>query len=543
MITYKGKSVSGAIAIGRLYFYRNNAHVIKRRRVSDKEAEKQRFNDARKTAMEQLGVLYEKALAQVGEASAAIFQIHLAMLDDMDYCGAVEGIIDTQSVNAEFAVGMTSDNFSQMFAQMNDEYMRARSADIMDVSERVLKILLGERADIIESDEPVIIVADDLAPSQTVQLDKKKILGFVTFRGSSNSHTAILARTMNLPAVVGTGRIDPSYNGELAVLNSSSGAVIINPDEQTLAKMTALKAENDEKARLLTELKGKPNKTRDGREIKVYANIGSLSDLGSIIKNDAGGIGLFRTEFLYLAGNGYPSEEQQFTVYKQTVEKMAGKHVTIRTLDVGADKTADYFGIGHEDNPALGLRAIRLCLARPEMFTAQLRAIFRASAYGKMSVMYPMITSVEEIRRIKEITSCVKADLRESGIPFDENMPEGIMIETPAAALISDDLTKEADFFSIGTNDLTQYTLAADRQNAGMETFYNPHHKAVLELIRMTAQNAKKAGIRCCICGELAADTSLTEQFILMGVDELSVAPSSVLKLREKICSLDLSGK
>lgn len=543
MITYGGKSVSGAVAIGRLYFYRQNAHIIKRRRVSDKNAEKLRFNDARETAKQQLGVLYEKALSQVGEASAVIFRIHQIMLDDTDYIGSVEGIIDTQSVNAEFAVGMTSDNFSQMFAQMDDEYMRARAADIMDVSERVLKILLGEHADIIQSDEPVIIAANDLAPSQTVQLDKTKILGFVTFRGSSNSHTAILARTMNLPAVVGTGEIDSSYNGAMAVVNGIDGTVIIDPDDETLEKMRVLKAEIDEKNRLLLELKGKPNITKDGREIRVYGNIGSPSDLGSIIKNDAGGIGLFRSEFLYLESSGYPTEEQQFAAYREVAQKMSGKHVIIRTLDIGADKTADYFGLEHEENPALGYRAIRICLTRPDIFITQLRAIFRASAYGRISVMFPMITSVEEVRRIKEIINTVRSDLKSSGIPFDENIQIGVMIETPAAALISADLAREVDFFSIGTNDLVQYTLAVDRQNSKLDEFYNPHHKAVMELIRMTAQNAHRAGIHCGICGELGADTSLTEQFILMGIDELSVSPPAVLKVREKIRSLDLSGK
>ncbi len=543
MITYGGKSVSGAVAIGRLYFYRQNAHIIKRRRVSDKNAEKLRFNDARETAKQQLGALYEKALSQVGEASAVIFRIHQIMLDDTDYIGSVEGIIDTQSVNAEFAVGMTSDNFSQMFAQMDDEYMRARAADIMDVSERVLKILLGEHADIIQSDEPVIIAANDLAPSQTVQLDKTKILGFVTFRGSSNSHTAILARTMNLPAVVGTGEIDSSYNGAMAVVNGIDGTVIIDPDDETLEKMRVLKAEIDEKNRLLLELKGKPNITKDGREIRVYGNIGSPSDLGSIIKNDAGGIGLFRSEFLYLESSGYPTEEQQFAAYREVAQKMSGKHVIIRTLDIGADKTADYFGLEHEENPALGYRAIRICLTRPDIFITQLRAIFRASAYGRISVMFPMITSVDEVRRIKEIINTVRSDLTSSGIPFDENIQIGVMIETPAAALISADLAREVDFFSIGTNDLVQYTLAVDRQNSKLDEFYNPHHKAVMELIRMTAQNAHRAGIRCGICGELGADTSLTEQFILMGIDELSVSPPAVLKVREKIRSLDLSGK
>ena len=475
------------------------------------------------------------------EAGAMIFKIHQLILDDVVYIASVNDIIDAQAVNTEYAVSRTSDKFAQMFTRMDDEYMRARAADISDVSERVIKILLGKNSESIQSEEPVIIAVSDLAPSQTVQLDKSKTLGFITFRGSSNSHTAILARTMNLPAIVGTGEIDAAYNGALAVVNGIDGTVIIDPDDDTLERMHRIKAESEEKHRLLLKLKGKPNVTKDGRNIRVYANIAAPSDIESVLGNDAGGIGLFRSEFLYLENSTYPTEEQQFEAYREVVRKMEGKRVIIRTLDLGSDKTADCFGLDPEENPALGYRAIRISLSRPELFKTQLRAIFRASAYGNVAVMFPMITSVEEVRRVKEICAEVMAELDSEGTAFDRSIEMGIMIETPAAALISAALAKEVDFFSIGTNDLSQYTLAIDRQNPRLDEFFNPHHEAIMELIRITAENAHKAGIWCGICGELGADTTLTEQFILMGIDELSVSPHSVLKVREKIRSLDLS--
>lgn len=543
MLILGGKGVSDSVAIGPLYFYHQSSHIIKKELADDAAAEKHRFAEACDAASGQLDALYEKSLAQVGEAGAMIFRIHQMMLTDIDYTSFVESTIEEQSVTAEYAVSAAADNFSRMFAEMDDEYMRARAADIRDVSERVLKILLGEYQTGIQFDEPVIIVADDLAPSQTIQLDKSKILGFVTFRGSDNSHTAILARTMNLPAVVAAGEIDSRYNGETAVISGIDGTVIIAPDEPTLGKMRLLKKETDEKRSLLLELKGKPNETKDGRRINVYANIGSLSDIDSIIRNDAGGIGLFRSEFLYLENDVCPTEDEQFAVYKTAAEKMNGKPIIIRTPDIGADKTADYFNLEREENPALGCRAIRISLRHPDVFKTQLRAILRASAYGNISMMFPMITSAEEVIRIKKTVEDVKDELRADDIAFNESIKTGIMIETPAAALISAQLAKIVDFFSIGTNDLSQYTLAIDRRNSQLDEFFNPHHEAILSLIRMTVENAHAAGIPCGICGELGSDTSLTEQFILMGVDELSVSPPSVLKVRKKIRSLDLSGK
>ncbi len=541
MITVKGKSVSDDVAIGRLFFYKQTAHIINKVHINDTEAEKQRFCEACRAARDELAKLYEKALVQVGEAGAMIFKIHQLILDDVVYVTSVNDIIDMQAVNAEYAVNCTADKFAHMFARMDDEYMRARAADISDVSERVVKILLGKNSESIQSEEPVIIAVSDLAPSQTVQLDKSKILGFITFRGSSNSHTAILARTMNLPAVVGTGEIDAGYNGVLAVVNGIDGTVIIDPDDETLERMRRIKAENEEKHRLLLKLKGKPNVTKDGRNIRVYANIATPSDTESVLGNDAGGIGLFRSEFLYLESSTYPTEEQQFEAYREVVRKMEGKRVIIRTLDLGSDKTADCFGLDPEENPALGYRAIRISLSRPELFRTQLRAIFRASAYGNVAVMFPMITSVKEVKRVKVICADVMAELDDEGIAFDRSIEMGIMIETPAAALISAALAREVDFFSIGTNDLSQYTLAIDRQNPKLDEFFDPHHEAIMELIRITAENAHNAGIWCGICGELGADTTLTERFILMGIDELSVSPHSVLKVREKIRSLDLS--
>lgn len=535
MIEIKGKSVYHAIAVGRLYFYERDQAKIKRYHIDNTEEETKRFQTAKQTAYTELGELYEKALKEVGEANAMIFQIHQMMLEDLDYCESVENIIATQKVNAEYAVGTTADNFSQMFSQMNDEYMRERAADVKDVSERVLKILNGASSGGIRSDEPVIIVADDLAPSETVQLDKSKILGFVTCRGSSNSHTAILARTMNIPAIIGTGEISDEWNGHEAIIDGFTGTIYIDPDDAVRCAMCRRKKEEEEKIHLLQELKGKPNITLDGKTIKIYANIGGLSDIGSILQNDAGGIGLFRSEFLYLENDDYPTEEQQFAAYREVAQKMGGKKVIIRTLDIGADKKVDYFHLPEEENPALGYRAIRICLTRTDIFKTQLRALYRASAYGRISIMFPMIISVEEVRQIKEIAETVKNELRADGIPFDEHAELGIMIETPAAAVMSDVLAKEVDFFSIGTNDLTQYTLALDRQNQNLEPFYNPHHEAVLRLIKTVVDNGHEAGIWVGICGELGADTELTETFLKMGVDELSVSPSFVLRVRDKV--------
>lgn len=537
----KGRGVSDSIAIGRLYFLNQDSYSVNKININDKTAEKARFNNARTAAREQLEVLYEKAVLKVGEAGAMIFRIHQLIIDDVDYIASVNEIIDGQSLNVEYAISSAADKFAQIFAHMDDEYMKARAADIYDVSERMLKILTGRASSGIQSEEPVIIAVNDLAPSQTVQLDKSRVLGFVTFRGSSNSHTAILARTMNLPAVVGTGEIDSAYNGMLAVINGIDGTVIIEPDSETLDEMKRLKEKSDSENQLLLDLKGKANITQDGREIRIYANINTPADTEAVLKNDAGGIGLFRSEFLYLGNSAYPTEEQQLKAYRDVVRKMEGKRVVIRTLDLGADKTADYFGLDNEENPALGYRAIRISLSMVDMFKTQLRAVLRASAYGNVSLLFPMIISLDEVRRIKAIVAEVKAELDNEGISFDRNIKLGIMIETPAAALISETLAREVDFFSIGTNDLSQYTLAIDRQNSKLDEFFDPHHEAVMQLIRMTVQNAHKAGISCGICGELGADTELVGEFIKMGVDELSVSPNSVLKVRKKIRSLDLS--
>ena len=542
MITIQGKSVFGGVSIGKLMFYKRNEKVIKREHISDADAEWKRFEAAKGQAVDQLKELYEKALEDVGEANAMIFEIHQMMLEDLDYLESIENIIRSQEVNAEYAVATTADNFAQMFASMDDAYMQGRAADVKDVSERVLDILCGVSAGVKEMTEPCIIAADDLAPSETVQLDKSKVLGFATMYGSANSHTAILARTMNIPAVIGLGEtLSSQYDGKMAVIDGFTGILYVDPDEETLARMQEKRAKDLEQKELLNQLKGKENVTRSGQKINVYANIGNVSDLGAVLKNDAGGIGLFRSEFLYLENSTFPTEEQQFAVYKQVAESMAGKKVIIRTLDIGADKQVDYFNLDKEENPALGYRAIRICLTRPEIFKTQLRALYRAAVYGNLSIMFPMIISVSEVKKIKEIIAQVQAELKAEGIPYKEDVELGVMIETPAAVMISRELAKEVDFFSIGTNDLTQYTLAIDRQNPKLDAFYDPHHPAVLRMIQMVVENAHKAGIWAGICGELGADTSLTRRFLAMGVDELSMSPGSILPVRKIILETDVT--
>ena len=535
MITIEGKSVFGGVSIGKLMFYKRNEKVIRRTHVDDVDAEWKRFEEAKNTAIDQLKVLYDKAIEDVGEANAMIFEIHQMMLDDLDYLESIEGIIRTQSVNAEYAVSTTADNFAQMFASMDDEYMRGRAADVKDISERLVRNLSGEGDNDLSSMEPSVIVADDLSPSETVQMDKEKILAFVTVHGSTNSHTAILARMMNIPALIGVPMdLNGLKTGMTAVVDGFSGQVIFEPEEDVRKETEKRMQEEAEKQKLLEELKGKENITPDGRKINIYANIGSVGDLGYVMENDAGGIGLFRSEFLYLGRNDFPTEEEQFQAYKQAVQTMAGKKVIIRTLDIGADKQVEYFNLGKEENPALGYRAIRICLKQPEIFKAQLRALFRAAVYGNLSVMYPMITSTEEVEKIYAIVAEVEEELKKQEVQY--KIPEqGIMIETPAAVMISDRLAEMVDFFSIGTNDLTQYTLAIDRQNEQLDDFYNPHHEAVLRMIRMVVENAHKCGKWAGICGELGADLTLTEQFVRMGVDELSVAPSMILKLRKVV--------
>ena len=536
MITLSGKSVFGGVAIGKLAFYKREDKQIKRHHVDDVDAEIARFEAAQNTAMEELGALYDKAMKDVGEANAMIFEVHQMMLMDLDYVESIRNIITTQEVNAEYAVGTTGDNFSEMFASMDDAYMQGRAADVKDVSDRLIKILSGGGESGVQTDEPVIVAADDLVPSETVQLDKEKVLGFATMYGSANSHTAILARTMNIPAVIGLGEeLKTVYDGKDAIIDGFTGTIYIDPDEETLRVMTEKREEDRKKKALLEELKGKENVTLSGQKINVYATIGNLSDVGAVLQNDAGGIGLFRSEFLYLESEDFPTEEQQFQVYKQVAENMAGKKVIIRTLDIGADKQVDYFNLDKEENPALGYRAIRICLTRPEIFKTQLRALYRASAFGQIAIMFPMIISVSEVKRIKEIIEEVKAELRETGIPFREDVEIGIMIETPASVMVSRELAKEVDFFSVGTNDLTQYTLAIDRQNQKLDNFYDPHHPAVLRMIQMAADNAHAEGKWIGICGELGADLELTETFLKMGLDELSVSPSMVLPLRKKI--------
>ena len=542
MITIQGKSVFGGVSIGKLMFYKRNEKVIKREHISDADAEWKRFEAAKGQAVDQLKELYEKALEDVGEANAMIFEIHQMMLEDLDYLESIENIIRSQEVNAEYAVATTADNFAQMFASMDDAYMQGRAADVKDVSERVLDILCGVSAGVKEMTEPCIIAADDLAPSETVQLDKSKVLGFATMYGSANSHTAILARTMNIPAVIGLGEtLSSQYDGKMAVIDGFTGILYVDPDEETLARMQEKRAKDLEQKELLNQLKGKENVTRSGQKINVYANIGNVSDLGAVLKNDAGGIGLFRSEFLYLENSTFPTEEQQFAVYKQVAESMAGKKVIIRTLDIGADKQVDYFNLDKEENPALGYRAIRICLTRPEIFKTQLRALYRAAVYGNLSIMFPMIISVSEVKKIKEIIAQVQAELKAEGIPYKEDVELGVMIETPAAVMISRELAKEVDFFSVGTNDLTQYTLAIDRQNPKLDAFYDPHHPAVLRMIQMVVENAHKAGIWAGICGELGADTTLTRRFLAMGVDELSMSPGSILPVRKIILETDVT--
>ena len=535
MNKYTGKSVFGGIAIGKIMVYEKGEHQVKRVKVTDAEAEKNRYYEAVERAFKQLGELHDKALREVGEANAAIFEIHQMMLEDDDYKESVEHIIESQMVNAEYAIAQTGDNFSQMFAAMDDEYMRGRAADVKDITERLLGILSGNTESGVDADEPVIMVAEDLAPSETVQMDKSKILSFVTQKGSVNSHTAILARTMGIPALIGSDIvIDESLNGKLGVVDGTNGVVYIEPDEATLSAMQEEQRKDNEKKALLQELKGKEDVTLDGKKIKLYSNIGNIKDLANVIANDAAGIGLFRSEFIYLESDTFPTEEEQFNIYRTVAESMAGKPVIIRTLDIGADKQCDYFGLDKEDNPALGLRAIRICLTRPEIFKTQLRALYRASAYGNISIMYPMIISEQEVDKIKVIENEVKAELTEQGIEFG-NPKSGIMIETPAAVIMSRQLAKEVDFFSIGTNDLTQYTLAIDRQNTKLDDFYDAHHPAILAMIRMVVENAHAEGIWAGICGELGADTTLTEEFLKMGVDELSVSAGKVLAVRKVI--------
>ena len=544
MQVYSGKSVFRGIAIGKISVYKKNEQQVKRVRTEDTKGELARYEAAKAAAIEQLQELYQKALKEVGEANAAIFEIHQMMLDDGDYNESVENIIETQKVNAEYAVAVTGDNFAQMFRAMDDDYMRERAADVKDISERVLSILNGGQKGKGVTDEPVIIVADDLAPSETVQLEKDMVLSFVTVHGSVNSHTAILARTMAIPALIGTEELplDDTVDGKLAVVDGLNGKIYVEPDAQTLEEMKKRRQAELEKTELLQLLKGKENVTLDGKKIMLYANIGNIKDLATVIQNDAGGIGLFRSEFIYLEKDRYPTEEEQFSIYKTAVETMAGKRVIIRTLDIGADKQCEYFKMDKEENPALGYRAIRICLTRPEIFKTQLRALFRASAYGNLAIMYPMITSLWEVKRIKEIVEEVKAELTAEQLEFG-NPQQGIMIETPAAVMMSEKLAKEVDFFSIGTNDLTQYTLAIDRQNPKLDKFYDAHHPAVLSMIRMTVENAHKAGIWAGICGELGADTSLTKEFLAMGVDELSISPGSILPIRKIILETDTENR
>ena len=536
MQVIQGKSIFGGIAIGPITFFAKEQNQVKRTKVEDVAAEVARYEAAVVSAQEQLGGLYEKALKEVGESGAQIFEVHQMMLEDDDYNDSVKSIIETQMVNAEYAVATTGDNFASMFASMDDEYFQARAVDMKDISERVINVLMGV-GEAKGWDEPSIIVAEDLAPSETVQFDKSKLLGFVTRLGSSNSHTAILARTMNIPALIQID-IQEEWNGKLGIIDGFTGEFYIDPEPEVLEKYKAKKAEQEERRKLLAEQKGKPTVTKSGKAIKLFANIGSVSDLPAAMSNDAGGIGLFRSEFLYLESGDYPTEDEQFKAYKMVAETMAGKKVIIRTLDIGADKQVDYFNLDKEENPAMGLRAIRICLTRPEIFKTQLRAILRASAYGNIAVMYPMIISVEEVRKIKSIMEEVKAELDEAGIQYGD-VEQGIMIETPASVIISDLLAQEVDFFSIGTNDLTQYTLAIDRQNAKLDEFYNPHHEAVLRMIEMVVDNAHKAGIWAGICGELGADMELTERFMAMGVDELSVSPTFIYPVRQIIREYD----
>lgn len=542
MKQFTGKGVYGAVAMGKISLFKKQDTVIQRTSVTDTEAEKARVEAAKAAASEQLQAIYEKALKEVGETNAQIFEIHMMMLEDDDYNESIQNIIDTQKVNAEYAVSITADNFAEMFSAMDDAYMQARAADVRDISDRIIANLTGNVAVQEDSGEKHIICADDLAPSETVSLDKDKVLAFVTAHGSSNSHTAILARNMNIPAVIGVGSdfLKEVQDGTEAIVDGFTGEIFVEPDEETRRRLLEKQKADEEKKRLLLELKGKENVTKDGTKVNIYANIGSVDNIGAVLLNDAGGIGLFRSEFLYLENNDYPNEEQQFLAYKRVLESMAGKKVIIRTLDIGADKQVDYFHLKKEDNPAMGYRAIRICLTRPEIFKTQLRALYRASIYGNLGVMFPMITSVSELEKILAICEEVKAELREQGVTYSDTMELGIMIETPAAAIISDRLAPMVDFFSVGTNDLTQYTLACDRQNPDIEPFIDTHHEAILRLIEMSAKNAHANGAWIGICGELAADTTLTETFLRMGIDELSVSPAFVLKVRDAVRNVDL---
>lgn len=533
MEKYTGKSIFKGIAIGKILFYQKGEQPVKRVKIEDTAEQIKRYEDARAKAAEQLQGLYEKALKEVGEANAAVFEVHQMMLEDDDYIDSVVNIIETQQVNAEFAVATTGDNFAKMFAEMEDDYFKARAADVKDISERMVNILSGNESGGALGDEPVIVVAEDLAPSETVQMDKEKLLAFVTRLGSANSHTAILARTMNIPALIEVD-IKEEWNGKMAVVDGYTGTFYIDPDEETLKKMQEKKEEDIKARELLQELKGKEDITVDGKHIKLYANIGGVKDVASVLANDAAGIGLFRSEFLYLEADNYPDEEAQFQAYKTVAENMAGKKVIVRTLDIGADKQVDYFNLDHEENPAMGYRAIRICLDRRDIFRTQLRALLRASAYGNIGIMYPMIISVDEVKEIKKIVESIKTELTEKGIEYGE-VEQGIMIETPAAVMISDLLAEEVDFFSIGTNDLTQYTLAIDRQNSKLDNIYDSHHPAVLRMIQKTIENGHKAGCWVGICGELGADMTLTETFLKMGIDELSVSPTFVLPIRKLI--------
>lgn len=545
MVKYTGKGVYGAVAIGKISVFKKQDFSVKRVHITDTEAEINRVKTAKKAAEEQLHALYEKALREVGETNARIFDIHIMMLDDEDYNESVENIIESQQVNAEYAVAVTADNFAEMFSSMDDAYMQERAADIRDISNRLIANLAGVVSSEISSEDKMIVCADDLAPSETVSLDKDKVLAFVTANGSSNSHTAILARNMNIPAVIGVGGefLSVVKDGDEAAVNGFTGEVFLNPDEKTKTALEAKRKADEDKKRLLQELKGKENITLDGTRINVFANIGSVDNIGAVLMNDAGGIGLFRSEFLYLENSDYPTEEQQFNAYKRVLESMSGKKVIIRTLDIGADKQVDYFGLKKEENPALGYRAIRICLTRPEIFRTQLRALYRASVYGDLGIMFPMITAVNEVEQILALCGEVKNELKEQGIAYSDSVELGIMIETPAAAIISDKLAPMVDFFSVGTNDLIQYTLACDRQNPDIEDFCDTHHEAVLRLIQTSADNAHKNGAWIGICGELAADTSLTETFLRMGIDELSVSPAYVLKVREAVRRTDLSSR
>ena len=535
-----GKGVSKGVAAGPISFYRRASGVIPRHEVSDTAAELERFRAARETAKEQLAKLYDKALAEAGEDAAMLFEAHQMMLDDLDFVESIEGMIENDRVNAEAAVSDTGAQFAEMFAAMDDSYMQARAADIRDISARVIGILTGEGESGIVSDVPCIVAADDLAPSETVQLDKALILGFITAGGSANSHTAILARTMGIPAIIGAGEaLQPEMEGKYAIIDGQTGEAVVEPDDAERERLLKKQAKEKALKELLDQLKGKPNVTKDGRNVMVYCNIGSPADIDAVLQNDGGGIGLFRSEFLYLQGSDYPTEDEQFEAYKTVAERMGGRRVIIRTLDIGADKQADYFHLDKEENPAMGLRAIRICLTRPEVFRTQLRALYRASAYGKIAIMFPMITSVWEVQEIKRICRNIRAELAEEGVPMADKVELGIMIETPAAVMMSAELAHEVDFFSVGTNDLTQYTLAVDRQGVGLDRFFDAHHPAVLRMLRMAAENAHKAGIWIGICGELGADAELIETFLSMGIDELSVSPSAVLPLRSAIRSID----